>query len=336
MQDYKSASYQFDFIVALKRISQVNFYGPGFNIYNKKDNLNDILKKINIHIDCIFIGHSWLSDKNEDFSVPNTLNLKELKIPKFIFLNKEYVNLQYKLQFISDNKFDACFTHHNNISFYKNKTKIPFYFIPFAFNSSRLHKEKYNKKIDIFFSGILKNQNRNNLQTNYRVNVMNSIFITFLNIKFSKRKFFSKYNIFWNSIPNYKISKIISKFLNQYKYLDDNKYDKLIKNSKIVINSLSPMGLVSPRYYETMATRSIIFSEKSEKLTEIIPSKYIIYSENNNTSISNQLLNILNNYKKYESILDEAQQYVFDNHTWDHRAQKVLKIIHNKVFDNDI
>ena len=50
--------------------------------------------------DLIFIGHAFLSDKsNFKFPMNNLLNNIK-KIPKVMFLNKEYVNLKKKLKFI--------------------------------------------------------------------------------------------------------------------------------------------------------------------------------------------------------------------------------------------
>ena len=313
----------------LKKITNLSFYGPGYEIYNKNDNFDDILAKFQIKFDCIFLGHSWLSDASGKYDIPNSINFAQIKLPKFIFLNKEYVNLDYKLNYIIKNKFNACFTHHNNQNLYIKKTKIKFFFIPFAFNSQRLKKRKYKKNIDIFFSGVLRNQNKNSNQSSFRMNVMSVIYKKCFNLKLYKKKIFMKYKVFWNSVPILFIEKIISKYLNQYKYLSDKQYDDNLQKSKLIINSLSPIGLVSPRYYETLAVRGIIFSEKSSLIEDLIPSKYIVYAENNVNEITKKLKDILENYESYDHYLDEAQNYVFDNHTWDHRAKQVLVEIRN-------
>ena len=76
--------------------------------------------------------------------------MKNLNIPKILLLNKEYVNLNKKLQYIKDVKFDFVLSHHHDVEKYSNETNLKFVFWPFA-----CHKERFlannEKNIDLFF-----------------------------------------------------------------------------------------------------------------------------------------------------------------------------------------
>lgn len=330
IKDYRSASYQYDFYNSLRKNTDLKLYGPGINLYKKSDTIIEIIKKINFTPDIIFIGHNWLSDDKTNFDLPNDLKLNQTKIKKVIFLNKEYVNLDKKIKFIISNNFDLCFTHCSTIKFNKKIPNTDVKFIPFAFNDSRLKRKNYKKNIDIFFSGILQNQNINANQSNSRILIMKTIFYSILDIPLFKKINFKSRKIFWNSIPRYRFSRLLSKFINKYYYIDNDKYDDLISSSKIVINSLSPMGLISPRFYECMAIKSIIFSEDSNVYDKVFPRKYIFFYNSNKNDIKSKLLDLSKNYKYHENLLNEAQNQAYKFHTWDCRANEVVKYL-NKI-----
>ena len=123
-----------------------------------------------------------MSDKEgNNNSIINRFKLnKNLSIPKIFILNKEYVNLNFKLNFIKENKFDLCITHHHNYKLYSKLTNTKFIFLPFAINKDIfLNKKNSSKKYDLFFSGILQNLNKNADQNDIRVKIMKKLFISF-------------------------------------------------------------------------------------------------------------------------------------------------------------
>ena len=99
---YVSASYQQDVINELSDNSNLYNYGPGYEDFNLKDNIKDIIKKSSLNPDAIIFGHNWLSDddKSTSISLMDNLTLTNLNIPKILILNKEYVNLERKLEYI--------------------------------------------------------------------------------------------------------------------------------------------------------------------------------------------------------------------------------------------
>jgi hypothetical protein len=64
IEHYKAANYQKEFLKALSDVTSVYVYGPGYQYFDYKKTINDI---INLHgpFNCIFVGHYWLDDSNK-------------------------------------------------------------------------------------------------------------------------------------------------------------------------------------------------------------------------------------------------------------------------------
>jgi len=322
IDDYVSASYQQDFINKLSDTSNLKHYGPGYANYNENDQYEDVLKKIDSNPDIVIFGHNWLSDKATDveISIMPLLDINKIKIPKVIILNKEYVNLKRKLKYIKENKFDLMFSHHHDVNIYSEIANTKCKFLPFACNERFLTESKQTKSIDVFFSGVLKNLNKDANQSNFRINCQKRIFYTIFDEQIKKRKEFYKYNIVWNTVPRFLIGKIIKKIKGHRLFSYDD-YAKMIKSSKIILSSLSPMGLISPRYFEAMISRSLVFTEKSELFSNVFDKKFITTIKDDATDLHEKVEFYLNNSKKFEEQTEKAHNYVKENHTWSNRVQ---------------
>ena len=98
---------------------------------------------------------------------------------------------------------------------------------------------------------------------------------------------------------------------------------------KVCINTLSPINLISPRFFECMAAKSVILCEKSGYYNNIINKKYLI-EFNQTLSDFNEKFSEALIKSKDDNFLVEAQKYVKQNHTWKIRVnsfvENVLKI----------
>ena len=196
MKSYVSASYQQDVMDELNMQAQVFFYGLGFNGYEKQDSIDDILNKTPFKPDAIILGHAWLSDKDRtDVDPHRMLQLVKTKIPKVAILNKEYVNLNKKLDYIKKNKFDMVFTHHHDVDKYTRITGIEFIFWPFAFDNKKFKYKAKDKTIDVAFSGVLQNLNKNADQSDIRVEIMKNLFVTKFDVPIYKKSSFNDIEI---------------------------------------------------------------------------------------------------------------------------------------------
>ena len=332
MSCYKAAMYQNEIIDEISRQADVRLFCPRDEM---KDviNIDQIIKDIQFVPEFIFVGHSWLSD-NYEGEIENFpyIKIKDSKIPKAIFLNKEYVRLEDKLDWIRENRFLLAFSHHHNISYYERRSLTKFYFIPFAFDSKKIKKlSKTNKVFDLSFSGILQNKNLGASQSDIRKKVMKEIFHTFCNIPIIKKKKYQKLSIFWNSIPDRILCVRISQLIAKYRRLDDNEYFEMQKKTKVFFNSPSPIGIVSPRIFENMACKCLPLCSESESYYEVFTRGSIVTFKDDLSDFGQKLSFLLENEKQIDKIIRKNFNEVYKKHTWKIRINSLMKILEKSI-----
>ena len=176
--------YQLNTIEALKKKTEIILWGPGCQDYNCSLSMEELVLKFSLNkYDVLCIGHGWLSDvnletinlynnsykwlkKNNEFKNNFYLELEYCNkyiydhFPgiKILILNKEYVNLNEKLDFIKKNNFNFVLTHNPHYKLYQSITNKKFYFWPHAVKLIQKYKDNFDDRpIEIFFSGILQN-----------------------------------------------------------------------------------------------------------------------------------------------------------------------------------
>ena len=331
LKNYKSANYQKEFLNALSRATSLFVYGPGYSYFDKNKKLDDILR-IYGPFNIIFVGHSWLEDGYErKFDPWPQSGLSNTSHKKFLFLNKEYTNLNKKLRWIKKNKFDYVFSHHQNCQMWQTKVKTQFKHLPFAYDDDYFFYSKKKRKYDLAFSGILQNSLKDKVQSDIRIRVLNRLYFTLFNIPLFKRKKYRHLSIFWNSVPNNFLGNIISRVFKIYKFLDKKKYAQLHKDSKTFLNCKSPMNLISPRYVENIASGCMVITEKNNELKKLLPKfSYVEFSSdlsNFDQALNKSLINFDGLKKKRE----HNAKLIKQNHTWNCRVKIVLKMIKNVV-----
>jgi spore maturation protein CgeB len=331
MEGYKAASYQYEVMNEVSKQAQVYFYGPGFEGYDLNDSIDEVLVKTPFELDCIILGHSWLNDKDGGKVDPHPLlNLSSTNIPKIVILNKEYTNLDAKLTYIRENHFNIGFTHHHDVKNYTKSTNIEFNFWPFAFDSDKFSCTE-EKNVDIGFSGVLQNLNKNADQSDIRVGIMNLFFHTLFDVPLAKKKSFNNIKIFWNSIPRNNSGRLLNKILGKHRYLDSKSYVEALCQTKIYINTLSPMGLISPRFFESMASRTLVLCEESSLYSNIFPKDVYVTFKNDLSDFEEIVNTLLTNKTKQDKIIDKAFRLVYKEHTWENRVSSLLNLIHKTL-----
>lgn len=324
---YKSANYQKEFLNALSKITSIYVYGPGYSNFDTKKKVIDI---INQHgpFNFIFVGHLWLSDGNTE-NIDPWPNSDLLNIPhkKFIFLNKEYANLNKKLRWIKINKFDCVFSHHQNCKVWQDKIKIKFKYLPFAYNEKLFVYSKKKKKYDLAFSGVLQNTRGNKVQSDIRIRILNKFYYTIFDLPLIKRKKYRDISIFWNSVPTTFLGYVLSKIFNIYKFLNVKSYARVQKNSRLYLNCKSPLNLISPRYFENIASGCLVITEKNNELKKLLP-KFSYFEFSNDLSDFDYVLNkALNFYYSLEKKRIYNAKIMKKKHSWDVRARMTLRIL---------
>ena len=106
-------------------------------------------------------------------------------------------------------------------------------------------------------------------------------------------------------------------------------YSDIQRNSKVYLNTKSPLNLISPRYFENAASGCLIISEQNKELKKILPkASYIEFSDD--LSNFDQVLNkSLDNFNSLKKKRKDAAELIKKLHTWNVRAKSVLKVIKN-------
>ena len=299
---------------------------------NLNDSIDDVILKTPFKVDCIILGHSWLNDKDEGKVDPHPqLKLLNTDTPKVAILNKEYTNLEAKLAYIRVNNFNFGLTHHHDIKKYNESTNIEFNFWPFAFSSEKFSANAKEKIFDIGFSGVLQNLNKNAEQSDIRFGIMNLFYHTLYDVPLKRKKALNHVKIFWNSIPRNKLGRLLSKILVKHQFLDSQSYVKTLSQTKIYINTLSPMGLISPRFFESMASRALVLCEESSLYSNIFPKGTYITFKSDLSDFEEIVDALLTDKIKKDSIVDAAYKFVYDDHTWEKRVSSLLNLIHKNL-----
>lgn len=327
MNEYQGAMYQKDVLAELSFQAEIWVYGPGYSYYRPNDTLSEVIKKAPFTPDCLLMSHAWLSDKDGEKVNPyEAINFQETNIPKVAILNKEYVNLRQKLDFLTRNRFDLVFSHHHDVAQYQEQTGIEFIFWPFAYDHRLFDSsESTEKPFDLAFSGILQNQNRNAAQTDIRRRIQQLIYVCLHDIPVYKRAAFKKYNIFWNSIPTRQSHFWIAKALRKYRYLNVTAYSKLQLESKMFINTPSPMALVSPRFFENMASRALVFCSEADCYARIFPENCFVTFKNDLSDFEEKMTFYLSHEAERKAVVDRAYTEVSQKHTWQIRVDDLMR-----------
>jgi spore maturation protein CgeB len=332
MSKYSSALYQQDVMDEIARQHQVYFYGPGFDLYDQNDSIVNVIAKSPFNQpDIICIGHAWLTD-DPDRSIEKhpCLNLASSRIPKIMFLNKEYTNLEKKIEYIRDNKISLVFSHLHNIQDLVGRTNTKFVFWPFAVNHRLFYDYKLPKIYDLTFTGILRNLTFPEKHTDFRVRVQQMLFYGYGELKILKRFKYRELKIYWKGRPTSRAIRRINNIVSREKRLSVLDYAKLLNSSRICINALSPMELVGTRYYESMACKCLVLCQESpvyQGLFEV--SKHCVALNNDLSDFDTKLNYCLNDHKAINAILESAYQHVMANHTWEKRIQQFTDLVNS-------
>lgn len=332
MAAYTGAMYQQDVMDEVQRQENVVFYGPGFDGFDPELALTAFLKGQE-HFDAVIVGHSWLRDGGGPVdSFPN-LGIGDVSIPKFCILNKEYASLPEKLKWIRESGIAAAFTHHHDWAEYSRITDVPFTFWPFAVNG-RIFKNSvgpFSKKIDFSFSGILQNQTPENGQSDVRLKVMRDLHHCVADIPVMKKAKYRDIKVAWNSAPRGALQRGFATLIGNYKFQSKSSYVHFLRASKIVLNTISPVGLVSPRYAESMASGALVMTEKSNNVQAVFPANLVVTFEPDLSDFENKLRYFLFNDEARLQITEPAFEHVHRHHTWEIRVRQLLQVVRSHL-----
>jgi hypothetical protein len=263
MSRYQGAMYQRDVMQELARQARVTFYGPGFANFNAEDTLTQVLARCDARPDWVIVGHAWLADApGAPIRRWSPLSLADSPVPVALILNKEYTNLDAKLEFAKRDRIGVCFSHHHDIDTLAANTGIDAVFWPFGFSPDRFWFDPGAKRTDIGFSGVLQNPTPG-FQSDLRARVMNVLFECEGELPLRPRAPWAHRRIEWNALPRNPQSAALAETRGVYKRLDDDAYGALVRRCRAIVCTRSPADLVSPRIFESAASGTIVVAERN-------------------------------------------------------------------------
>ena len=325
-----SGYYHTDWLEALSNEFNVFFYGPNFPLYNKKDDITDVISKSSLgnKLDGIIVSSNWDNEITNNTVDPHpNIKLKNLKnIFKVYFINKEYKKLDLRFRYIKENNFDLVCSVLKNSKEWEKKIGRPVFHLPFGVNLARF-KYHSNKKYDFGFTGSV---HKNYINSRY--NVKNWIFnkdhinkksnLNFFGLE-NKQILSSKYNklkIYWDEYGSRNL-------IGKSRLPVGKKYAKFLSLFKGFLNTKSAMGIVNTRFYELMSSKSLIVCPKDENNYDdlLYDGVNCVFFDNYN-DFNNILLNKLQDEEYVSRITNNAFKKI-SNHTYESRIKKLRNYI---------
>ena len=328
MSSYKSASYQQDVIREFESQAKLIFWGPGFQGFDPSLSISDVIARNAIESDDLLcVGHSWLSDSRDgELESCARLDLAGFGGRKVFMLNKEYVRLEEKLDFVKRFGFDLALSHHQDAESYGEITGTPFVFWPFAVDSRTYRRGGLPKAYDLFFSGLLKNPSHPDAQSDLRIRAQQTMFTGIGEFRLFQRWRYRRRRIFWNAYSgNPRVTRLL-RLTGRYVRLNDSDYSARMAQSKSGFCTLSPARLISPRYFEAMFSGAIVLCEESSEYRRLFESwtHYVPFSPDF-SDFAEKLEFVSGDSPQVHRIRQAAEALVAENHTWENRIADLLE-----------
>ena len=312
---YVSAYYQRQFTETLGCAHRIFIYGPGHEDYDSRHTIEDVLKQCPFEPDLICFAAGWeIEDpKIPEFDPHPAIRVSDIDIPSVMILNKEYKKLAKKLSFIHDNPIRLVFTAHHCYSRWQEQTGVPFVHFPFATEVNLFRDYGEKKRYDLGFSGSLHEQ-----WTDLRARIKNNLFLRWP----VKAPRYWRVRLFWSEgsrLPGFRLPR-------------GEAYARLINRSRMWLSTPSAVDLVGTRFYEIMATKTLLFCSRSTVYAELFKDKVHCVMFNPDLSDFDDLLfYYLNHEDERRTIVEAAYAHVLENHTWERRIEQFTDAVRRRV-----
>lgn len=326
MEAYGGASYQRDVLRSIGDLSRATYYGPGFPGYDSDLGAKAVLKRLQSRPEAVIVAHSWLRDSSASATTLNdNLDPREFDLPVIVVLNKEYARLSDKLDWIAHQKPLMALSHHHDVETYAARTGVPFMFWPFAVDVDRFHPAP-EKTIDVGFSGILQNPSNPSSQSDIRLELQRKLFHHIKGVHLGRRRLSRGLKVDWRSFTGTRLVDSINALLHGRPRLSDDEYAASIAASATWINAPSPMNIIGTRYFECMASETVVLTPYFSELDLVFMGKpYVAFRD------AEELVRLVRLFKEdvaaRKSLAQQARFHVLGFHTWKHRVQSMLAFL---------
>ena len=326
-ENYTSGFYHQDIIDSFHKLSNVYIYGPGYPNYSIEDCFDDVLAKLSIkldELDLIVFSTSWDDDGSIDNVDPHpNIEVSKIKTPKVYFLNKEYKKLNERFDFIKKQKFDLVCTVHPSSSTWESELGVPFLNLPFGISLDRFKDFGYKKQYDFSFTGGLHSSH-----TDLRFLVKKEIFKSnSLKLKSNKgidgflrnpiRHKYQKYKIYWAEWGS-------RDFTFRSLLPTGKRYGYFMNRTKVFLNTPSAIGIFNTRFFELMATKSLILCPESDTYGKFLKDNHnCLMFKKDLSNFQDKLVQSIEDESFRKAIITNAYTDV-SMHSYDERIKSLL------------
>ena len=303
---YVSAYYQHQFTVALMRAHRVFRYGKALEGYDTTHTIRDVLNLCPFEPDLICFAAGWETENYtpDEFDPYPSIHVGDVDIPSVLVLNKEYSELEGKLQFIRDNRIRLVFTVHHHYRRWAEQTGVPFIHFPFAVDEKMFRDYGEKKSYGLGFSGNLHSQ-----WTDVRTRIKDHIFLKWP----IKRPRYWRTRLFWSErtrIPGLRLP-------------SGEAYVRLMNRSKIWLSTPSAIDIVGTRFYEVMAVKTLLFCNRSPAYDGLFEEGvHCVMFDPDLSDFDDMLFHYLEHEDERWQIVEAGYENVLKNHTWERRIEQ--------------
>lgn len=313
-----------DAFIGKEREKQYPYYGGLFRALKQNfdirlnseffDDFSKIERNFRSNYDLVVFGLSYF----ENFQFYD--KLKNLDIPTIVHIFKPQNNFNEKLSFCIINNIDHIVTSLPMFKQIEEKTNIPSSLFPYGYNPQIFRERTVKKIYDIGFSGML---HQNKYYPNNAFPVLD--LRKRIGVKLNSN---NKLRVFWKGNDDIKYGRINNIL----------EYARTINKCKIWIATPAAFGDMTPRYFEIMGSKTLLFcSEIPTEYKDIfIDTVNCVEFKNDLSDFYKKLDYILNTPEYYQNIVETAYLQAISQHTWDKRANNLLNIINDIEKSNRI
>lgn len=292
------------------------YYGDLYRELEKKANvflyqgvLNNTLKIESSKIDCVIFGLGYFTQTNPS-AYSKIRGMAELSTPVVCLLHKPQTILEQKLEFCKMNNIDILLDPHITYKEHGECTNSKAIRFWFTANPEVYHPRDVKKIYDVGFSGADHGKDKIKGPTrNLRNRVHEKLIQTGC-------------KLFWNS--SWDLS---------YRIKSVEEYATKINQSKIWVSTTGPVQDISPRYFEVMLSKTLLFCNNMPYEYEDLFQDGVncVMFENDLSDFNEKLDYYLNNQEAADTIIENAYKMAIENYTWEHMASKLLKEIQEVI-----
>jgi hypothetical protein len=227
-----------------------------------------------------------------------------------VLLFKPQNDLEEKIDFCIKNNVSLILTPVPIVEKIKNETGIDTKLFEYGCYSA-IFNQAQEKEYDIGFSGAMHAANLYPEGEFKNKNIRLKIKLILDNKENT--------NVYWKGSDSFDESRI-------HNYND---YAKKVNTCKIWLATLASHGDVTPRYYEVMASNTLLFCEEPHESYKdiLIDGENCVTFKSDLSDFESKLDYYLNNEKERKRIIKNGIDFSKKNNDWQHKSKKLIEIL---------